>query len=122
MTDPNTNIDNESSEAAAPPISAGSGNRWSVALRALHHRNFQLFFGGQLISLVGTWMQTVAQAWLVYRITGSSLLLGSVGFAKSDSGLSSRPSRRRHCRPIQSPQIVIATQIASMLLAFILAS
>ena len=45
------------------------------------HRNFQLFFGGQLISLIGTWMQNVAQAWLVYRLTGSALLLGSVGFA-----------------------------------------
>ena len=57
------------------------GSRWSVALRALHHRNFQLFFGGQLISLVGTWMQSVAQAWLVYRITDALLLLGFVGFA-----------------------------------------
>jgi len=43
--------------------------------RALRHRNFQLFFGGQFVSLIGTWMQSVAQAWLVYRLTGSSLLL-----------------------------------------------
>src|SRR5256885_10780985 len=56
-------------------------SRLPVTLRALKHRNFQLFFGGQLISLIGTWMQNVAQAWLVYRITGSSLLLGSVAFA-----------------------------------------
>ena len=79
MNDSNTIV--EPSHQEAPPISAGTGSRWSVALRALHHRNFQLFFGGQLISLVGTWMQSVAQAWLVYRITDSSLLLGSVGFA-----------------------------------------
>ena len=52
-----------------------------VTLRALQYRNFQLFFSGQLISLIGTWMQTVAQSWLVYRMTGSSLLLGLVGFA-----------------------------------------
>ena len=52
-----------------------------ATLRALRHRNFQLFFGGQLISLIGTWMQNVAQSWLVYRLTGSSLLLGAVGFA-----------------------------------------
>src|SRR5438270_851229 len=56
-------------------------NRLPTALRALRHRNFQLFFSGQLISLTGTWMQNIAQAWLVYRLTGSSLLLGSVGFA-----------------------------------------
>jgi len=49
-----------------------------VTLRALRHRNFQLFISGQLISLIGTWMQTVAQSWLVYRLTGSSLLLGLV--------------------------------------------
>src|SRR5258708_18840159 len=55
--------------------------RLPVTLRAMRHRNFQLFFGGQLISLIGTWMQNVAQAWLVYRLTGSSLLLGSVTFA-----------------------------------------
>ena len=50
-------------------------------MRALRHRNFQLFFAGQLISLIGTWMQTVAQSWLVYRMTGSAFLLGAVGFA-----------------------------------------
>jgi hypothetical protein len=53
--------------------------RWSVG-RALKHRNFQLFFSGQLISLIGTWMQTVAQSWLVYE-DGSSFKLGAVGFA-----------------------------------------
>src|SRR6202051_471760 len=52
-----------------------------ATLRALRHRNFQLFFSGQLISLIGTWMQNIAQDWLVYRLTGSSLLLGVVGFA-----------------------------------------
>ena len=49
--------------------------------RALRYRNYRLFFSGQIISLVGTWMQSVAQSWLVYRLTGSSLLLGLVGFA-----------------------------------------
>jgi MFS family permease len=46
----------------------------------LRHRNFRLFFGGQTISLVGTWMTRIATAWLVYRLTGSALLLGMVGF------------------------------------------
>ena len=42
------------------------------AIRALRHHNYQLFFGGQLISLIGTWMQNVAQSWLVYRLTGQA--------------------------------------------------
>lgn len=46
--------------------------------RALHHRNFRLFFFGQMISLVGTWMQTIAQQWLVYRLTGSATMWGTV--------------------------------------------
>src|SRR5438132_10412753 len=49
--------------------------------RSLRHRNFQLYFGGQLISVAGTWMQIVAQAWLVYEISHSDLTLGIVGFA-----------------------------------------
>ena len=48
--------------------------------RALHSRNFRLFFGGQSVSLVGTWITRVATSWLVYRLTGSALLLGVVGF------------------------------------------
>ena len=52
------------------------GSTW----RALHHRNFALFFAGQGLSLCGTWMQSLAQSWLIYRLTGSPLLLGLVGF------------------------------------------
>jgi MFS family permease len=53
----------------------------STRFRALQHRNFQLFFGGQLVSLIGTWMQSTAQLWLVYKLTGSAALLGVFGFA-----------------------------------------
>lgn len=56
-------------------------NRFSHAWRALRHRNFRLFVTGQSISLIGTWMTRVATSWLVYRLTGSALLLGVVGFA-----------------------------------------
>jgi MFS family permease len=101
---------------------SGRGSRWQVALRALRHRNFQLFFSGQLISLIGTWMQSVAQSWLVYRLTGSALLLGSVGFASQIpvflfaplGGMTADRFNRRH--------IVISTQTAAMVLAFILAA
>jgi MFS family permease len=55
--------------------------RFSHAWRALRHRNFRLFFTGQSISLIGTWMTRVATSWLVYQLTGSALLLGLVGFA-----------------------------------------
>jgi MFS family permease len=55
--------------------------RYAHAWRALRHRNFRLFFTGQSISLVGTWMTRIATSWLVYRLTGSALLLGVVGFA-----------------------------------------
>jgi MFS family permease len=60
---------------------ASTTRDFSHAWRALRHRNFQLFFGGQSISLIGTWMTRIATSWLVYRLTGSALLLGTVGFA-----------------------------------------
>lgn len=92
-----------------------------VALRALKHRNFQLFFGGQLISLIGTWMQSVAQSWLVYRLTGSSLLLGSVGFASQFPVMLVSPLGGIVADRYDRQRVVIGTQLASMVLAFILA-
>jgi hypothetical protein len=50
-------------------------------VRAFRYRNYRLFFGGQGISLVGTWMQQIAMGWLVYRLTNSAFLLGFIGFA-----------------------------------------
>lgn len=91
-----------------------------VSIRAFRHRNYQLFFGGQLISVCGTWMQSVAQSWLVYRLTGSAALLGLVNFANlipvfllSPIGGASADRYSRH-------RIMLVTQIVSMLLAFIL--
>lgn len=52
------------------------------SLRSLRHRNFRLYWSGQLVSLVGTWMQTVAQGWLMHRLTGSAFMLGLLGFAQ----------------------------------------
>ena len=56
-----------------------NGLRW--LLRSFRYRNYRLFFGGQSISLIGTWLQNIAVNWLVYRLTNSALLLGVVGFA-----------------------------------------
>ena len=94
----------------------------STRFRAMQHRNFQLFIAGQLISLIGTWMQTTAQLWLVYKLTGSAALLGVFGFASqvpmlflSSIGgyVGDRYDRQRS---------VIATQTCSMILAFVLAA
>jgi MFS family permease len=93
-----------------------------MGMRALTHRNFQLFFSGQLISLTGTWMQTVAQSWLVYKMTGSSLLLGSVGFASQIPVFLVAPLGGTVADRMNRHRVVIATQTASMILAFILAA
>jgi MFS family permease len=97
-------------------------SRLPVTLRALKHRNFQLFFGGQLISLIGTWMQNVAQAWLVYRLTGSSLLLGSVAFAGQIPVLLTSPLAGIVADRYNRQRVVIGTQTASMILAFVFAA
>jgi MFS family permease len=97
-------------------------SRWSIGMRALRHRNFQLFFSGQLISLVGTWMQTVAQSWLVYEKTGSSFKLGAVGFASQIPVFLMAPIGGMVADRVNRHRIVIATQVASMILALILAA
>jgi MFS family permease len=89
--------------------------------RALRHRNFQLFFGGQLISLIGTWMQNVAQSWLVYRMTGSAFLLGVVGFAGQIPVFIFAPLGGVVADRMSRQRVVIATQSVSMVLACILA-
>lgn len=66
------------SSAARPEAPA---SKWKLAVRALRHRNYQIFFGGQSISLIGSWMTRIATGWLVYRLTDSAFLLGVVAFA-----------------------------------------
>jgi len=97
------------------------GSRLALAVRALRHRNFQLFFAGQLISLIGTWMQTVAQSWLVYRMTGSALLLGTVGFASQFPVFIMAPLGGIVADRHKRQRVVIGTQTTSMILAAILA-
>jgi len=106
--------DKRGAKTAVPP-------KWATTLRALRHRNFQLFFSGQLISLTGTWMQSVAQAWLVYSMTKSALLLGSVGFASQIPVFLFAPFGGITADRINRQRLVIATQTTSMILAGILA-
>jgi MFS family permease len=91
-------------------------------LRALRHRSFQLFFSGQLISLIGTWMDNVAEAWLVYRLTHSSLWLGVATFAGQIPVFLLAPLGGMIADRWDRRKIVIGTQTASMILAFILAA
>jgi MFS family permease len=109
----------------SPPAGAGLPARpvkLPVTLRALRHRNFQLFFGGQIISLIGTWMQSVAQMWLVYRLTGSSLWLGVVGFASQIPIFLLSPVAGTVADRYNRHRVVIATQATMMVLASILAA
>ncbi len=64
-----------------PSAPEGKPSRLAFMMRALRHRNYRLFFSGQIVSLLGSWMTQIATTWLVYRLTGSPLLLGAVGFA-----------------------------------------
>jgi MFS family permease len=109
------NVDRTQQTEVKPP------SRLAETFRALRHRNYQLFFSGQLISLIGTWMDQVAESWLVYRLTGSALLLGTVAFASQipvfllapiGGALADRMDRRR---------ILITTQSSMMLVTFVLA-
>jgi MFS family permease len=99
-----------------------TGERWPAMFRAFRHRNYRLFFSGQIISLVGTWMQSVAQSWLVYRLTGSSLLLGLVGFASQIPVFILAPAGGLLADRYNRHRIVIATQTSSMVLALILSA
>lgn len=112
-------------EMETPHTSAGTANedrsRFRDMVRSLKHRNFQLFFSGQMISLVGTWMDNVAEAWLVYRLTGSSLLLGTVAFAGQIPIFILGPVAGLAVDRFDRRSIIVATQVSSMILASILA-
>ncbi len=91
------------------------------AFRALRHRNFQIFWVGQGISVSGTWMQTTAQSWLVYRLTGSPLALGLLTVAKFCPALLIAPFAGLVADRLPRRKVLILTQSASLLVATILA-
>lgn len=88
--------------------------------RALRSRNYKLFFGGQSISLIGTWMQQIALSWLVYRLTDSVFLLGLVGFSTQIPALLVTPLAGILIDRYSSRNILIITQILSMIQALLL--
>jgi MFS family permease len=111
----------KSDRTAVSPEAPTRSPAASPRFRAMQHRNFQLFIAGQLVSLIGTWMQNMAQLWLVYKLTHSAVLLGVFGFASqvpmlflSSIGGYIGDHYERH-------RGVIVTQTVSMILAFVLA-
>ncbi len=109
---------------AAPPagLAAETGRRKAGAiLRVFRHRNYRLFFVGQLVSLMGTWMQSVAQGWLVYDLTGSPLLLGVTAFAGQIPMFFGSPFGGAIADRLDKRAVLLFTQAASMLLAVVLA-
>jgi len=94
---------------------------WRLIMRALRHRNYRLFFGGQGISLIGTWMTRVATGWLVYRLTGSAFLLGLVSFASQIPILLLGPFSGVWVDRLNRHRVLVITQTLSMLESFALA-
>ena len=96
-------------------------NRLKTVLNSLRYRNYRLFFAGQSISLVGTWMQMVAISWLVYHLTNSALLLGLVGFFSQIPSFFLTPFTGVFVDRWNRHRILVITQTLSMIQAFVLA-
>jgi MFS family permease len=107
----------QSARPVAPPRRA-----ISPTFASLRHRNFQLYFGGQLVSNVGTWMQIIAQGWVVYQLGHSEFTLGLVGFASAVPILAVSPWAGVIVDRVSRRTVLVLTQTGSMLLAFALAS
>jgi len=125
----NTSAEEDDSRASPPPPAAPESNAMhgflsgsSHAWRALRHRNFRLFFGGQSISLIGTWMTRIATSWLVYRLTGSALLLGTVSFAGQIPTFLIAPFAGVWVDRLDRRQVLVWTQALSMIQSLALAA
>ncbi len=91
-----------------------------TVFRALRHKNYRLFFGGQSISLIGTWMQQIAVSWLVYRLTHSAFLLGLVGFSSQIAAFLLAPLAGVIADRHHRHRLLLITQSAAMLQAVVL--
>jgi MFS family permease len=111
----------ESTRQAAPP-SAHRKSSYSHAWQALRHRNFRLFFYGQSISVLGTWMTRLATAWLVYRLTHSALLLGVVGFSGQILTFALAPFAGVWVERLNRRKLLVWTQTAAALQSLAMAA
>jgi MFS family permease len=91
-----------------------------IIFRSLRYKNFRLFFSGQIISLIGTWMQTIAMSWLIYRLTNSPLILGMVAFSSQIFAFFLSPFIGVFVDRYNRHRMLIITQSLSMLQAFML--
>jgi MFS family permease len=107
---------------SAPETPAADRGRFGFILRALRYRNYRLFFGGQIVSLVGNWMTSVATSWLVYRLTGSAWMLGVVGFAGQIPSFALAPLAGLVVDRVNKHRMLVATQTLAMLQSFSLAA
>jgi MFS family permease len=111
-------VNSETSASTSPSVSKpGISHAW----RALRHRNFRLYFSGQTISLIGTWMTRLATSWLVYRLTGSALLLGVVGFAGQIPTFLFAPFAGVWVDRLDRRRVLVVTQILAMVQSLALA-
>jgi MFS family permease len=101
--------------------SPGDPKGINLIFRALYHRNYRLFFGGQGISLIGTWMQQIAMSWLVYRMTNSAFLLGLIGFSSQICSFFFSPFAGVISDRWNRHHILVVTQSLAMMQAFVLA-
>src|SRR5678809_509447 len=114
-------------ETATPENNGPVGSKQSTPtgpafmLRALRSKNYRLFFSGQSISLIGTWMTRIATSWLVYRLTGSALLLGIVGFAGQIPSFLMAPLAGVLVDRWNRHRLLIATQVLALLQSLALA-
>src|SRR5204863_3105697 len=97
------------------PSAMAESSRLRFMLRALAHRNYRLFFGGQGISLIGTWITRVATGWLVYRLTGSARVLGLVSFAGQIPTFILAPFAGVWVDRVNRYRVLLATQALAML-------
>ena len=98
------------------------GLRWQETFAALKHYNYRLWFGGQVVSLVGTWMQSTAQGYLIYQITGSPFYLGLVGFVGGAPSLLFTLFGGVIADRLPRRKLLVITQTSMLVLAFILAA
>ena len=119
-TAPVTQRREETSESSG--IEERMPGRHAHAWRALRHRNFQLFVGGQSISLIGTWMTRVATSWLIYRLTGSALLLGTVSFMGQIPTFLLAPFAGVWVDRLDRRQVLLWTQTLAMVQSLLLAA
>lgn len=123
MPSPGAKPEEDTAALSIPELTGETpSSKFTHSFRALRHRNFRLFISGQMVSLIGTWMQNVAQSWLVYRLTHSDLLLGTAWFCSQIAVFALGPLGGLAADRISRHKLVIMTQTCSMLQAFALAA